>query len=880
MPPSKLCDYCGAKFTRAHDLKRHVARKHTNTNNNYICEICNEMFPTSEAIASHREVHKPQPDVNEYKVVEKSLRGVVCLYEKIITAKSIEEVFTNTDDIKEILQYETSIKRVIKASIDVLATFVQYDHSGQISDTVTITLRSQSYTLLRGSDMNEFISACQTQIVARAHDFTDQGSGWVLQYVLKQHISIAKTKSLIGGCGTVNLANRLLKYVIDPKNTTPHGCFYTCIAISLCSVEAKLGYEDKLSEFIDNNINKVDESIYVHINQISHFLSRNKHLNIGINVVLCENGNVLTPVYCSKNDVQKQKRISLVLVYEDNAIGHYMLIKDFNSFVKTSYKDSTGAHQYKKYWFCFNCLTGYYDQSTLKKHVELCNKHETQKTIIPESGEKLFFKDLDKTYLAPLIGFLDFESFLSKTKSCNICVSDCIHKTSILNQHTPFSWSLVVIDINNDIILQKSYVGLDCGEKLIEYLLECEDMLLKLVKTDKPLKLTHEEESIFAESFKCEICFREITNVLEKRRHHHHYTGEFIGAAHNTCNMNCRAPNHIPIYVHNLAAYDAMFLVQALGKIKCINESESRTEEIKVKVLPHNTERIRTMSINSYNILDSMDLFHASLASLVDDLNVSNHNFPLLKKSGIYNTDLQRTLLLTKGVYPYAYGQSISQLASKREIPHRRYFYSDISAEPISEDAYSHAHAVFKAFNLTNMLEYSQLYCLLDVYLLAECVLHFRQVIYKASKLDCCAFLSAAHLAFNIFLKTTGTVLDLLSDPEQILFIQENIRGGLSFVNMRYAEKTKHTNLMIIDQNNLYGHSQCQLLPHSNYRWLSDLEKQTINWQTIPTNSEWGYIVECTLTYPKHLHKTHNDFPLAPEQMEITYEDLSPYSKG
>ena len=41
-----------------------------------------------------------------------------------------------------------------------------------------------------------------------------------------------------------------------------------------------------------------------------------------------------------------------------------------------------------------------------------------------------------------------------------------------------------------------------------------------------------------------------------------------------------------------------------------------------------------------------------------------------------------------------------------------------------------------------------------------------------------------------------------------------------------------------------------------------------------------GYILEVDLKYPPHLHELHNDYPLAPEKVQITKEMLSPYAKS
>ena len=44
-------------------------------------------------------------------------------------------------------------------------------------------------------------------------------------------------------------------------------------------------------------------------------------------------------------------------------------------------------------------------------------------------------------------------------------------------------------------------------------------------------------------------------------------------------------------------------------------------------------------------------------------------------------------------------------------------------------------------------------------------------------------------------------------------------------------------------------------------------------------NSLYGYILEVYLEYPDELHNLHNDYLLAPEKVEITYNMLSNYCK-
>jgi len=80
--------------------------------------------------------------------------------------------------------------------------------------------------------------------------------------------------------------------------------------------------------------------------------------------------------------------------------------------------------------------------------------------------------------------------------------------------------------------------------------------------------------------------------------------------------------------------------------------------------------------------------------------------------------------------------------------------------------------------------------------------------------------------------------------------------------------------------NNLYGHSQSQLLPTDQFRWLSEEEIQDIDFADVNTDGTYGMICEVDLHYPAYLHRRHNSFILAPEKLTITHKDLSPYSQG
>ena len=80
--------------------------------------------------------------------------------------------------------------------------------------------------------------------------------------------------------------------------------------------------------------------------------------------------------------------------------------------------------------------------------------------------------------------------------------------------------------------------------------------------------------------------------------------------------------------------------------------------------------------------------------------------------------------------------------------------------------------------------------------------------------------------------------------------------------------------------NRLYATAMCYPHPISDFRWMTEEEILNYNvYEGGDLNNSHGYFLEVDLEYPENLHLSHNSFPLAPETVDITFDDLSPYSK-
>ena len=68
-----------------------------------------------------------------------------------------------------------------------------------------------------------------------------------------------------------------------------------------------------------------------------------------------------------------------------------------------------------------------------------------------------------------------------------------------------------------------------------------------------------------------------------------------------------------------------------------------------------------------------------------------------------------------------------------------------------------------------------------------------------------------------------------------------------------------------------------QYLPYRGFKWLNQKEISSFCFNSISENSSIVYILEADLECPDELHNLHNDYPLAPEKLEITQNVLSKY---
>ena len=121
-------------------------------------------------------------------------------------------------------------------------------------------------------------------------------------------------------------------------------------------------------------------------------------------------------------------------------------------------------------------------------------------------------------------------------------------------------------------------------------------------------------------------------------------------------------------------------------------------------------------------------------------------------------------------------------------ISDKKAFYCELNLEDITDKDYAHAQKVFEEFKLKNLGDYHDLYVQSDTLLLADVFENFRNKCIEIYELDPAHFLSAPGLAWQACLKKTGVKLELVTDIDTLLMVEEGIRGGICQALHRYAK--------------------------------------------------------------------------------------------
>ena len=159
----------------------------------------------------------------------------------------------------------------------------------------------------------------------------------------------------------------------------------------------------------------------------------------------------------------------------------------------------------------------------------------------------------------------------------------------------------------------------------------------KFFQTNVQLKITPQEEVEFQQSVECWLCEEPLDE--NKVRDHDHLTGNYRGAAHNNCNINCKqkASSFVPIFFHNFSGYDCHLIFEQL-LTQAYNQNYTPT------IIPKSMENYVSVQVGCLRFLNSYRFLSSSLQKLIGSIDTFKH---------MDSQSLTDPLFRKKLAYPY-----------------------------------------------------------------------------------------------------------------------------------------------------------------------------------------------------------------------------------
>ena len=507
---------------------------------------------------------------------------------------------------------------------------------------------------------------------------------------------------------------------------------------------------------------------------------------------------------------------------------HYLVVKKLSGLLR----GITCNH--KEDFYCLNCFCAYSTKNKLEEHKKICENNKYCNAEMPTKDNNTTKDNQgEKSIKLPFVIYADFECLLEKISTCQNNPNES--STTEINKHTSSGYSLFThCSFDKSKNKLNYYRGKDCMKKF------CKDLrthATKIINYEKKkmISLTIKEKIHYNEQEICYICKKEFDKNDKKHykvRDHCHYTGKYRGAAHNICNLRYKVPREIPEVFPNGSIYDYHYIIKELVKefdrnFECLGENFEKyitfSAPIKKKIKNKHIE-----ITNKIKFIDSYRFMSSSLSKLIGNLSEGLHNNKCLDCESCldyiktkneklilkcfnfktyYEKDFNKELikrfastyefcngnlnkfilLLRKGVYPYEYMDNWERF-DETSLPNKESFYSNLNMENIENIDYRHGNNVFKRFKLKHLGEYHNLYVKSDTLLLADVFENFRNTCLKVYELDPAHFLSLPGLAWRACLKKNKIKLDLLTDYDMLLMVEEGIRGGICHSIHRHAK--------------------------------------------------------------------------------------------
>lgn len=729
------------------------------------------------------------------------------------------------------------------------------------------SFKTSNKAIFQTTDLNILLHNLIKRICLEETEYQGKGSGWTLSSVDGLLVRVSRYRP-IGGSSYIPLTTIIADKhaVINPQNNDNF-----CFKWALLARYVKGKHVERVNDrycLLSNKFNFDGITFPVSLKDVGKF-EKNNH-RVSINVYGIDKDNNIFPLKVCTDEFENH--FDLLLLKNDSGISHYCYISHLSKLLR-----SQVTKNHSKMIFCKRCLShfqGHNREDKLLKHKNNCNLNKPIRVKMPEvdgSGPpSLSFKNFHYKYKTPIVIYADFECILRKENRM-FC------KTVINNTHEPMSFCVYFVATSSvplfisDKLPNEPYIyrGKDAASKFMDYLINISNIIGEELKNNMPMNpLTEAQLLVLRNATHCESCNDIFSTLNPLVLDHCHLTGEFRSVLCNACNLKRKNQKYLPVFIHGSSNYDSHFIVQQLG-----------CDKRDITVVPNSNEKYVTFSKKTANgltlrFVDTYRFLNASLSQLAN--NLPQQDFNITKR---FFTQDDLPFVTRKGVYPYEYTSSWDRL-DELELPSKEHFFNSITDCDINEEEYNFAKSIWNRFGCRTLGDYSDFYLRTDVLILSDVFENFRKLCIANYELDPAHYITLPSLTFDAMLKHTAINLELFSDYDKYMFIEQGIRGGITtcvkrnakannkYLDNLYDSSKRTSYLAYLDANNLYGYAMSKPMPKDGFKWLSG-NLNSFDVMSIADDSSIGYILEVDVVYPSYLHDKHSDLPFLPENKYI-----------
>lgn len=616
------------------------------------------------------------------------------------------------------------------------------------------------------------------------------------------------------------MSSAMRKCVLNIQNDTDNKCFVYCVNAWKMIRD---GYKTKdpkrpnqyKNKFYFNFENMQTDN--TKFDDIDIFVESNK-----INVMVWVMDDLLN---CSNSYSSNKDYIDCIylLLYKN----HYMLIKNLSKFLEIS---RTKTSSRKKVYLCDLCNVHIeYSQDKLSQHKKYyCNKRIIEEEIADEyelpNSDHVYFKSKSKKVPVGYIICADFEAILKKyNDESNLQILR-------VSTHVPYAVGYT-FTCDDELIYSGNFVGLDCSKQFIDFV----DNISKDILVAK--NRYNETISKFTNSFqKCYICSNDISfGVCDANNNYFHpkCISKYVSSRFK-----------LVILFHNFKNYDSHFIIDSIfTKYKSIFTIPKSKE--KYTAIEYFANEIKIRYIDSRSFLpDSLDSLSKKM------------------KKFKYNPQLNNK----KMAFPYEYIDCEERLFDQCLPKEHEKWESSLCGNKYTADEIDYAINDFNEKKCRNILEYSVIYMMNDVFLLLEIIYDFKTTMMETYELDPLHYYTLPSYAWDVALKSLEysiKKIQLVKCKSLISNLMTNMRGGISTVSKRkWIKDDDNNSIFYWDANNLYGWAMSQKLPYDDIKEVTIPDDYIAFINNYNDNSERGYFMLVDIKYIEN----HDELPYLPEK--------------